>query len=68
MLAHHTVPVWGVLFVEKVLDVLRDLLLSFLLVDSAVDLLLNVVLHLLLHFANDPCYTTLCHSSSLDFK
>ena len=49
VLAHDAVPVWRVLAVEKVFDVLANVLLLDIIfaVQDGVDLLLDIILHVL---------------------
>ena len=61
MLTDAAVPVWSVLLVEELLDIFRDLFLSFFGVDGFVYLLLDVVLHILVHLADYPLHITLGH-------
>ena len=63
MLAHHAMPVGGVLFVEEAFDELSNFLFCLFAVDGLINLRFNIELHFGTHFANGPVQHTFSHFS-----
>lgn len=64
MLANHAVPVRRILFIEEILDVFRNSLLSFVGIDGSVYLLFDILEHLVVHLCDDLLQVSFRHAGS----